>query len=195
MNKRLVMPVILLALTLVFMAAPAIGQTPTPTPSTNDANRTFGWAHFNVTDNTVPGEVTVDLVNPRYFSSCFEYRTDGDETQKTSNTNFNRAITDGLYPFKCVSSNDSGPVSVSLTLEANEYIEIRMVFGAEADERFGWTRVNLTEQTPTPTPTVAASNDPKTTDDCKNGGWKEFGFKNQGQCNRFISTGVDSREP
>lgn len=29
--------------------------------------------------------------------------------------------------------------------------------------------------------------------DCKNGGWEAFGFKNQGQCVRFVETGKDSR--
>ena len=36
--------------------------------------------------------------------------------------------------------------------------------------------------------------DPQTKDDCKNGGWEQYGFKNQGQCVRFIETGKDSRE-
>ena len=35
--------------------------------------------------------------------------------------------------------------------------------------------------------------DPVTKDDCKDGGWEQYGFKNQGQCVRFIETGKDSR--
>lgn len=35
--------------------------------------------------------------------------------------------------------------------------------------------------------------DPATKDDCKVGGWESFGFKDQGQCVRFIETGLDSR--
>lgn len=34
---------------------------------------------------------------------------------------------------------------------------------------------------------------PRTKDDCKNGRWATFGFKNQGQCVRFVETGKDSR--
>jgi len=34
---------------------------------------------------------------------------------------------------------------------------------------------------------------PETMDDCKNGGWEAYSFKNQGQCIRFIETGKDSR--
>jgi hypothetical protein len=34
---------------------------------------------------------------------------------------------------------------------------------------------------------------PSTKEDCKNGGWKNYGFKNQGQCIRFVETGQDNR--
>ena len=34
---------------------------------------------------------------------------------------------------------------------------------------------------------------PETKKDCKKGGWEEFGFRNQGQCIRFVNTGKDSR--
>ncbi len=34
---------------------------------------------------------------------------------------------------------------------------------------------------------------PETKNDCKKGGWQEFGFKNQGQCIRYVNTGKDSR--
>ncbi len=34
---------------------------------------------------------------------------------------------------------------------------------------------------------------PQTKPDCWDGGWKRFGFKNQGQCLRMVETGKDSR--
>jgi hypothetical protein len=34
---------------------------------------------------------------------------------------------------------------------------------------------------------------PMTKDDCKENGWETYGFKNQGQCVRFVTTGQDSR--
>ncbi len=34
---------------------------------------------------------------------------------------------------------------------------------------------------------------PDNKDECKKGGWEQFGFRNQGQCVRFIETGKDSR--
>ena len=32
-----------------------------------------------------------------------------------------------------------------------------------------------------------------TKEQCMDGGWTQFGFANQGQCIRFVNTGVDSR--
>lgn len=34
---------------------------------------------------------------------------------------------------------------------------------------------------------------PEMKNDCKKGGWQDYGFKNQGQCIRFVNTGKDSR--
>jgi hypothetical protein len=35
--------------------------------------------------------------------------------------------------------------------------------------------------------------DPANMDECKKGGWSNFGFRNQGQCIRFVETAQDSR--
>lgn len=40
---------------------------------------------------------------------------------------------------------------------------------------------------------VYGSNDPADRDACKGRGWEAFGFRNQGQCVRFVETGKDSR--
>jgi hypothetical protein len=42
-------------------------------------------------------------------------------------------------------------------------------------------------------PDPPAPRDPITSDDCKRGAWSDFGFRNQGQCVRFVETGFDSR--
>jgi hypothetical protein len=34
---------------------------------------------------------------------------------------------------------------------------------------------------------------PQSKDECKKGGWADFGFSNQGQCIRYVNTGQDSR--
>jgi hypothetical protein len=125
---------IALALSTMGVAFGAVNEV---TPSTNDQNRTNGWAHFNVVDDTRVGEVDIELVSTRGFPSCFEYRSDGEDP--IGPDNYNTDIEDGLWPFECVNNNTK-----ELTLSALEYVEIRMVFGAEGDERFDWTRVELT---------------------------------------------------
>jgi len=108
-----------------------------PTPSTNDANRTNSWAHV---DQISQGVGTTDLkfISTRPFASCFEYRTDGDTSQMTNPTNYNSLILDGLYPYHCKNNSDQ-----TYTFNANNYVEVRMVFGAESDERFDWTRFDV----------------------------------------------------
>lgn len=106
--------------------------------STNEENTTKGWANVQVVDDTTAGEITLEFVSTRNFLSCFEYRTDGDETEATSPTNYNTQA-HGLYPFKCIKNS-----STEVTLEADEYVEVRMVFGGESDERFDWTRFDVT---------------------------------------------------
>lgn len=39
----------------------------------------------------------------------------------------------------------------------------------------------------------AGVQNPETKDDCKDGGWEDYGFKNQGQCIKFVNTEKDSR--
>lgn len=125
-----------LAAILVLVAGAAQAEVNAITPSTNDLNRDQGWAHFNVIE-VGPGYAELEFVSTRAFASCFEYRTDGDTGQSTGD-NFNPDITDGLYPFFCVNNSTK-----TETISASEYIEIRMVFGAETDERFDWTRVDV----------------------------------------------------
>ena len=41
--------------------------------------------------------------------------------------------------------------------------------------------------------TVDAFEDPDTVHDCRRGGWRDFGFDNQGRCIQFVLSGLDSR--
>ena len=68
-------------------------------------------------------------------------------TQKTNDTNYNPLVLDGLYPFTCVNSETK-----TVTLPAKSYVEVRMVFGAEADERFDWTRFDVLPKHPSTAP-------------------------------------------
>jgi hypothetical protein len=90
-------------------------------------------------------------------------------------TNPNPAITDGLYPYECIANETE-----TLTIPADEYVEVRMVFGAETDERFDWTRFEVLS-------------DASDKADCFDGGWETYGFTNQGQCVRFVNGAGDSR--
>jgi hypothetical protein len=73
MKKMLVLAVMLVMMMGVVSA--------TATPSTNDENRDNGWAHVNLVGADYDS-VTLEFVSMRNFWSCFEYRTDGDESQK-----------------------------------------------------------------------------------------------------------------
>jgi hypothetical protein len=128
-----------LAALMIGTATPASALV-TPTPSTNDINRTNGWAHV---DQLSKGIGTTDLkfISTRAFYSCFEYRTDGNTSQilaENGGVNYNTEVTDGLYPYKCKNNTSS-----TYTIAANAYVEVRMVFGAEKDERFDWTRFDV----------------------------------------------------
>jgi hypothetical protein len=165
---------IVLTAALLFAFAAAIGifniagaTTNAVTPSTNDVNRDNGWAHFNVLETRV-GEVDIEFVSTRAFLACFEFRSDNNPTTDTR-SNFNTNISDGLWPFVCVNNS-----TATKTLSAEEYVEIRMVFGAETDERFDWTRVDVLPQL--------------TKEDCKNDGWKDLGYRNQGLCVSSFAT-------
>lgn len=130
--KKILLGMMILALAFGMVG---IANAYTP-PSTNDINRTNGWAHVDLVSAGV-GEVTLNFISARAFYSCFEYRTDGD-TSQASGDNYNTDITDGLYPYYCQNNN-----SRTQTIHANGYVEVRMVFGAEDDERFDWTRFDV----------------------------------------------------
>jgi len=125
---------------IVFLIVPStvFAEQNACTPSTNDINRTNGWAHIDVVSTDV-GEITLNFIQPRNFYACFEYRTDGDTSQMTDPNNYNPCISDGLYPYICLPNISSEEI----TIEAFEYVEVRMVFGAETDERFDWTRFDV----------------------------------------------------
>lgn len=168
--------VIIAMLMFVAITSAVSAEVNSITPSTNEMNKSKGWAHVDVISTGV-GNVILDFVSTRSFYSCFEFRSDGDVTQKTSDPNPNPLITDGKYPFFCVNNS-----TLRKTLYAYEYVEIRMVFGAETDERFDWTRIDVIPI-------------PANKDQCKDDGWMKFSgpdglpFNNQGQCIKFVLTG------
>lgn len=174
--KKLLISLLVGIIALGVSAGVVLAAVNAVTPSTNDINRTNGWAHVDQLTEVV-GTTDLQFISTRSFYSCFEYRTDGDTSQILSEhggVNYNTLVTDGLYPYVC--ENNS---SETLTIHANQYVEVRMVFGAETDERFDWTRFDVV-------PAV-----PQSKDECKNGGWKTFSdpaFKNQGDCVSWVQS-------
>ena len=144
-------------------------------PSTNELNYATGWAHVLFVDVAVE-QVTLEFVQPRSFAACFEYRIDDEAPTSSANggVNYNPGITDGLWNFTCQNGS-----SAQLTFAAADHVDIRMGFGAETDERFNWTRFYV----------LSLENK----DACRDGDWEALGFKNQGQCVRYVETGKDSR--
>jgi hypothetical protein len=138
--KRFLAAMVAALMMVVLVSSAAVAAVNAVTPSTNDINRTNGWAHVDA-DLTVAGEATLTFVSTRAFVSCFEYRTDGDTSQvlaANGGVNYNPLVLDGLYPFRCVNNS-----SDTVTVPANGYVEVRMVFGAETDERFDWTSFDV----------------------------------------------------
>jgi hypothetical protein len=140
-------------------------------PSTNDQNRENGWAHFNVLENE-DGAIEVEFVSERDFWSCFEYRVD-DEEPTVEGENPNPAVEDGRWTQVCVNNS-----TVTRTIEADEHVDIRMVYGAESDERFDWTRVEVVQ----PEETDEREAGPAWKEHCEDGGWEDAGYRNEGQC-------------
>lgn len=166
-----------LAAALVVMAAgPAAAYD---FPSTNDANRAAGRPHVNAVP-AGPGTVTLEFVNPTSSLAFFEYRIDG---QTVGTRAHPVVIGDVIHPGVCV---DGRPVPapgcssapVVRTFQATAVVEVRLALGGERDWDFDWTPFAV---------------GPITKDSCKKGGWAQLGFRNQGQCIRFVNTGYDSR--
>lgn len=142
-------------------------------PSTNQDNLANGWAHVLFQDVEV-GQVTLEFNQPRSFFACFEIRRDDEDPTETED-NFNPDVDDGLWEYRCLNGS-----SLTETIAANQHVDIRMAFGAEADERFDWTRFYV----------LSLENK----DQCRDGAWRDLGFRNLGQCVRFVETGKDSRD-
>lgn len=164
------LPLAGLLLALAFLAGPSAQAE--DFPSTNDANRANGWAHVDVV-STAEGQITLAFISTRDVLSCFEHRTDLSSTVGTT----------------CVNNTTE-----SQTFQASAYVEVRLGFSLDPAEQFDWTRFYLVaEEPPVPEPEDPGPSDPALKDDCKDGGWEAFGFRNQGLCIQFVNTARDSR--
>lgn len=147
-----------------------VGTVDSVTPSTNQINYDTGYAYVQLVAASL-GQVELKFVTPNNWYSCFEYRSDDEAPTSSENggNNYNTDVTDGLWNYTCVHGGTSAtPAVATETISASDHVDVRMVFGAETDERFDWTRFY---------PLTLSS-----MDQCKDGAWEGFGFKNQGQC-------------
>jgi hypothetical protein len=172
MKRNILMVFAVVAVLLGVTSAPALAYE---YPSTNDANRAAGDPHVNLVGNDL-GEVTLEFVNDHDYVAFFEYRIDG-ETPTSCSVPHPVVEADCIYPGVSVTSANS---PVIRTFQAEQTVEVRLALGAERDHDFDWVAFDVL-------PDAGAKAD------CKEGGWAEFGFRNQGQCIRFVNTGKDSR--
>lgn len=115
--------------------------------------------------SSTPSEVTLGFGNFGPGVHCFEYRTDGDTSQSIGTNSFFPEL--DLYPYFCLSAGGTD----ERTFDVDEYIEIRIPFGAEQDFYFDWTRFDAPS--------------------CKKGGWENFTdptFDNQGMCVSYFKS-------
>ena len=90
--------------------------------------------------------VTLDFWNNAAGLAFFETRIDGIQTGSTPHF----VVTgDTIHSGgTAVSANSVAPVTKTFT--ANNYVDIRLALGGEADNRFDWTRFYVTPSAPVP---------------------------------------------
>src|SRR5690606_2259448 len=116
------------------------------------------------------GEVTLRFVNHAPGLAAFEYRIDG----QTVGTNPHPVVpNEVIHPSIGLGS---GTETVR-TFQAEGFVEIRLALGGERDWDFDWTLFDV-------------PNSAEARDACKDGGWQELGFRNQGLCIRWANTGM-----
>ncbi|MWG35636.1 hypothetical protein [Halomarina oriensis] len=178
-RRRLLRNTALLGTATMLGVGTAASQTSYSFPSTNANNRANGFPYVELVEDG-NCEVTLRFVNGTNSLAYFEYRIDG--VTPAAATSPHPVVTGSvIYPGVSVDGRgDPAPVVATETLAAAELVEVRLALGGERDWDFDWTP-------------FAVDCDAETKADCKNGGWETFGFRNQGQCLRYVNTGKDSR--
>ncbi|UTF55389.1 hypothetical protein [Natronosalvus rutilus] len=161
------------ALTGALLLVPVGTATAYDFPSTNADNEANGDPFVDVAsqDNC---EIALEFTNPHGYLACFEVRVDGQT--RTSGTEHPVVDGDYIYENYCVTDGTR-----TETFEATQQVDVRLALGAERDHDFDWVSFGID------------ACEPESRADCKGGGWKTYGFRNQGQCIRYVNTGKDSR--
>ncbi len=140
---------ILIFLTLVMTAFAIIPMNASAYdfPSTNELNKNnenplrYGQdaPHVNLVEADI-GQVTLEFIMPYTYLACFEYRSDGESSQYGDIYPHPVVTDDFYYYYFCMNSSNS---PYEKTFYADEYVEIRLAFGAERDWDFNWTRFDV----------------------------------------------------
>lgn len=148
-------------------------------------NRVGQSAPYVVHEGTDIGEITLKFVNEAPGGAYFEVRIDGETAGTTAHpivstsvehptTGQVALIDDVIHDLVVGVPNDAAPVIE--TFDAEELVEVRLALGGERDWDFDWTAFHV--------PSTADARDA-----CKDGGWEELGFRNQGKCIQHMNTG------
>lgn len=151
-----------------------------PTPYAIDCDHSTNWN----SGNGASASVTVTFDSPRVFSGLYiTAHADPAWTMQYTITatrpdNTTEVVAADFY----IKHWASGLTSQEFDLGQGfvEYTSVQIDISG-----YGWKAINEIE--------LIVPVNPESQGDCKNGGWEQFGFKNQGQCVRFIETGKDSR--
>lgn len=151
----------------------------------NDANRDAGRPHINLVD--IDGwKVTIEFVNPHTgWPWAWDVRVDGAEgtednwTGQTISQGPLKGEDFGLAYERVSLGPDDDEVRETRTFQATELVEVILRRGPE-QMWYVPSREFEPEQ-------------PETPDDCRQGGYERFGFRNQGRCIQYVNTGKDSR--
>lgn len=174
MRKSLLAALVAAPLVLGNVAGPAVAQEAVDGPlSPSETNKSQGLAYFDA----VPATDSVLLVFTSTrdgVRSCFEYRAE-DSTPLPGQTHPDPSVSDGVYDSVCVTNETK-----QATVEAGEYVEVRLTLGDDSVEYFDWQRVPTTQES-VEEPAVDPHR-PGAAADCKKGGWSSWGYKNQGKC-------------
>ena len=142
-------------------------------PSTNAANRAADHPYVKKV-TTGPGMVKLKFVNNTNSLAFFEYRIDGKKVSGTPHPVVSSSV---IFPGVCVDGRadpicEAGPVFQKFT--AKKTVEVRLALGGERDWDFNWTKFRV------------GGKHPKTNADCRNGGWRNYGFPSIEKCFKYV---------
>lgn len=156
-------------------------------------NRPDGTVRIGVTDGNVGGEIVQ------------VFRTIPAATADAAPIEITFTVDGTVDPSTCaVPASDAATADGCMTLESPSFATVSdsygTIVGSGGPEEFATGGIPGWEAFPSGASNVGydlaispATADPQNKDQCKDGGWADYGFGNQGHCVSFVETGRDSR--